>query len=85
MVSGINLLALKGVCFRVGSALLAGTGWCERRSRMEEVLGPGGYNAMRGHGGLTARVLEGGPLRLGDAVVALEPCAGLSPQCEDRD
>lgn len=68
LVSGINLLALKDRRFRIGAVLLEGTGLCQPCTRMEEVLGAGGYNAMRGHGGITARVLEGGMLRVGDAV-----------------
>jgi MOSC domain-containing protein YiiM len=69
VVSGINLVALRNARFRIGSALLEGAGDCAPCSRMEEALGPGGYNAMRGHGGILARVLEGGTVRVGAAVV----------------
>ena len=69
VVSDINLLALKDRQFRIGEVLLEGTGLCHPCSRMEEVLGPGGYNAMRGHGGIIARVLNGGSLCVGDRVV----------------
>jgi MOSC domain-containing protein YiiM len=68
VVSGINLLALRNRHFRIGEVLLEGTGVCAPCSRMEENLGPGGYNAMRGHGGITARVLEDGVIRRGAAV-----------------
>ena len=68
VVSGINLLALKGKQFRVGSALLEYTGLCHPCSKIEQFLGAGGYNAMRGHGGITARVLEGGEAAIGDSV-----------------
>lgn len=68
VVSGINLVALKGNTFQIGKVQLFGTGNCAPCSRMEENLGPGGYNAMRGHGGITARVVSGGLIRRGDRV-----------------
>jgi MOSC domain-containing protein YiiM len=68
VVSGINLLALRSTEFRIGSARLKGEGPCEPCSKMERALGLGGYNAMRGHGGILARVLEGGVIRVGDEV-----------------
>jgi MOSC domain-containing protein YiiM len=69
LVSGINLQALKRSRFRIGGVLFEGTGDCHPCSRMEENLGRGGYLAVRGHGGICARVLEGGVIRVGDALV----------------
>ena len=68
VVQGVNLLALKNKQFRIGNAFMEMTGFCHPCSRMEEVLGEGGYNALRGHGGITARVVRGGIIRLGDSV-----------------
>ena len=68
VISGINLVALKNKRFMLGSAELEMTGLCHPCSRMEEVLGAGGYNAMRGHGGITACVLLPGKIQIGDTL-----------------
>lgn len=83
VVRGINLLALRQARFRVGEALFEGTGSCDPCSRMEEVLGAGGFNAMRGHGGITARVLEPGLVELG-AEVRLEAAGPPAPATDDE-
>ncbi len=71
VISGINLQALQDQRFQIGEAVLETTGLCYPCSRMEENLGEGGYNAMRGHGGINARVIVAGRVRLGDSVVLL--------------
>ena len=76
---GVNLDALKDRRFRLGGAVLEATGACHPCTRMEVILGRGGYNAVRGHGGITARVVQGGRFGLGDAIERLDlsaPSAG---------
>jgi MOSC domain-containing protein YiiM len=73
VTSGINLIALKGRKFRVGAAVLETSGECAPCSLMQEALGPGGYNAVRGRGGITARVIEGGTVLIGDLIDPMPP------------
>ncbi len=68
VVSGINLNALRHQQFHIGPVLLEAGAWCHPCSRMEEALGKGGVAAMLGHGGLCCKILEGGVIRVGDAV-----------------
>ncbi len=66
VVSGINLFSLKGRRFRIGRAIFETTGWCQPCARLELRLGAGTFQAVRGHGGITARVIESGIIRLDD-------------------
>ena len=68
VVSGINLLALKDKAFSIGDAKMQMTGLCHPCSFMEKTLGSGGYNAVRGHGGITARVIKSGEISINDQV-----------------
>lgn len=71
VVRGINLLALAKLRFAIGDVILVGTGPCAPCGKMDSAIGPGGFQAMRGHGGITARVERGGPVKLGDPVRSL--------------
>ena len=79
VVSGINLHALRGAHVRIGEAELEITGECHPCSRMEETFGTGGYNAVRGQGGVTARVCQAGVVRHGDAIVRLGTSCASTP------
>ncbi len=72
VVAGISVSSLRHCRFRIGTAVLEGSGSCPPCSRMEENLGPGGYAAMLGHGGITATVHTSGTISCGDLVEVLE-------------
>ncbi len=85
VVSGVNLIAtrslLKGqvLCLVFGNdpgaadtAMFEVSGNCDPCSAMEAELGFGGYNAMRGHGGVTARVVREGWIESGMPVWVVE-------------
>ena len=86
VVSGINLLAAKSL-FKdqpmhliINDVVLEITGTCEPCSKMEASLGVGAYNAMRGHGGVTAKVIKGGELKLGNIVTCRVATAVITLQ-----
>lgn len=71
VVTGLNLLGFRKARLRIGEAVIEVAGPCPPCSRMEEVLGHGGYTAMRGHGGVYAEVVEPGRVSVSDAVSPL--------------
>ncbi|MDF3070611.1 MAG: hypothetical protein K0R38_6212 [Polyangiaceae bacterium] len=72
VVAGINLLALAKLRFAIGETVLEGSGHCAPCQKMDDTLGAGGFQATRGHGGITARVLRGGTIRIGDPVQVVD-------------
>jgi MOSC domain-containing protein YiiM len=66
-VVGADLSALVGEQFRMGEAVRLGTGRCKHCSYLETHLGRADLTeAMAGRGGLRCRVVDGGPIAVGD-------------------
>jgi MOSC domain-containing protein YiiM len=72
VVEGIRLNELVGRQLRLGSLLVEVHELCHPCQRMESAVGPGAKAAMEGMGGVCARVIEGGTLRVGDGIAACE-------------
>lgn len=84
-VSGINVLALRARRFKIGELLFEGTGYCAPCRRMEETIGRGGFNATRGHGGITARGLSDGWIAIGDPITPAGADAARGDDESDED
>ena len=65
VTSGIDLLALIGREFSIGGVRFLGTEECKPCSWMDRAIGDGAEARLRGHGGLRARILSDGVLRVG--------------------
>lgn len=67
---GVALNPLVGQEFRVGEVRLRGIRLCHPCSHLEKITRPGVLKALVNRGGLRAQILEGGTIRVGDAVTA---------------
>lgn len=70
--SGIALNHLVGRDFRVGEALLRGVRLCEPCAHLESLTREGVLKQMLHRGGLRADILDGGVIRPGDLIAALD-------------
>ncbi|MDK2973362.1 MAG: hypothetical protein PWP23_3117 [Candidatus Sumerlaeota bacterium] len=70
-VSGGDVRALTGRCFRLGEAVLEGIRPCAPCRYLDSLAGPGAREALArlGAGGLRAEVRVGGIIRVGDWIV----------------
>ena len=71
VISGMNMNLLRHQRLQIGDVVLETTALCHPCSRMDEALGSGGAAAMFGYGGLCARIIQGGRIKVGDPVVRL--------------
>jgi ADP-ribose pyrophosphatase YjhB (NUDIX family) len=74
---GVSLNDLVGSTFWVGEALCRGTELCEPCRHLEELTGKPLLRPLVHRGGLRARILSGGILRVGDDVAAAEELDGV--------
>ncbi|MHB8578070.1 MAG: MOSC domain-containing protein [Dehalococcoidia bacterium] len=84
VTNGIDLETLIGVSFRIGDTLLFGVRRCDPCGYIERFTRMGCAAALGSRGGLRARILIGGHVHVGDAVVAARTIAGERDDGERR-
>lgn len=72
MISGISVIELIGEVFCIGDVYFEGVKHCAPCHWMDVVMGKGTMRAMKGRGGLRARVLSSGSLTLGETTLICE-------------
>jgi len=82
-VRGLPLNDLVGRRFRIGETLLEGTRLCDPCQIMETAVGPGGCAALENRGGIRARIVSGGTIRVGDAI-AVDDATRANPEASSR-
>jgi MOSC domain-containing protein YiiM len=70
LTRGIDVNALVGKRFRIGEVECAGVELCEPCLHLQSMTQPGVIDGLVHRGGLNADILEGGDIRVGDAVVS---------------
>lgn len=66
---GVALNHLVGKEFRVGEVVLRGARLCEPCAHMEKLTAKGALRGLIHRGGLRAEIVQGGMIRVGDAIV----------------
>jgi len=88
VTEGIALNPLVGQTFRVGEVTLQGVRLCEPCGYLAELTGKDVFEPMKGRGGLRARIVEGGTIRVGDPIATAEaqaqPVAAAPPSQRKR-
>ncbi len=79
----VRLHDLVGVRFRIGEVLLEGVRPCAPCRYLETLTRPGLVRALTGRGGLRARILTAGRLRVGDPIAVLASPATAGPLVAD--
>lgn len=68
---GVRLDSLIGVRFAIGGALVEGVRPCDPCGYLDTLTRRGTARALAGRGGLRARIVSGGDVRVGDALLSL--------------
>lgn len=72
VISGMDMDLLRFQQLKIGEAIFETSALCHPCSRMDQALGEGTKESMMGLGGLCAKILQSGIIRVGDRVELLE-------------